>query len=483
MATRERPREAPRPPVEDAPVREEERRLGEILEVLVAIASKDFSRRASTGDGSHVLDGIAAGLNMLSEEVGKQHRLEHEYRRRIAHSDRLAAAGQLAASVAHEINNPAAFVLANLTSIEDRLFALESFLGEVRTSFPKGSPPDRRIAELCARSGVESSLAEVRQSLVDSVTGVQRVVAIVKDLRGFTRVEAGRIEAVSVAELVEDACKLVAHEVVYRAELVKRVDATPRVNGDRIKLTQVLTNLLLNAAQAIPEGDREHNRVEIATGAREQRVFVRVSDTGAGIPKEVQARLFEPFFTTKPGDRGMGLGLAVSAEIVRRHRGELRFESAPGRGTVFEMWLPAEIGSPRSVAPAPPPAKPSEAERPRVLIVDDEAELLVAYQRLFSKQLDLTLAPGGRAAVSLLETDARWDAILCDIMMPDLDGAAVFDWITEHRPELVDRLGFCTGGAFTPRSRALVERVAGRLFDKPLSRSQVLAAVEQLRPK
>ena len=118
-----------------------------------------------------------------------------------------------------------------------------------------------------------------------------------------------------------------------------------------------------------------------------------------------------------------------------------------------------------------------------ILVVDDHVEMADNISSVLQlAQYRVTTATSGKEGVKQA-TRLHPDLILCDIMMPDLDGAAVFDWITEHRPELVDRLGFCTGGAFTPRSRALVERVAGRLFDKPLSRSQVLAAVEQLRPK
>ncbi len=455
-------------------------RLTEIMDVLVAIASQDFSRRATVGDGSHLLDGIAAGLNMLAEEAHKQTRVEQEHRRRIAHAERLAAVGQLAASVAHEVNNPAAFVLTNLTAMEERLANLESFVGEMRTCFPRGGFPDRRVAELLARSGADAGLLESRRILEDCVSGVQRIVSIVKDLRGFARApDAHAPEEVSLTDVCEDACKLVAHEVVYRARCVKRFEPTPRILANRNQLTQVLTNLLLNAAQAIQEGDRDNNEVELTTGVEGDRVFVRVRDTGAGIPDDVRPRLFEPFFTTKPGDRGTGLGLAVSSEIVRRHRGELRFESTPGRGTVFEVWLPVETGLAR--VSAPPAPVPVTDARLKVLIIDDEQELLVAYQRLFGRRYDLSLAKGGREAVELLERDPRWDAILCDIMMPDLDGAAVYEWVQDHRPELLRRLGFCTGGVFTPRSRALAERVAGRLFEKPLSRGQVMAAVEELR--
>ncbi len=458
---------------------DENARLAEIMEVLVAIASKDFTRRATVGDGSHLLDGIAAGLNMLAEEASKQNKLDHEYRRRIAHAERLAAVGQLAASVAHEINNPAAFVLTNLAALEDRLASVESFVGEMRGGFPRGGFPDRRVAELLARTGTDAALDDARRILQDSVSGVQRVVAIVKDLRGFSRVEDGRAEEVSLSDVCEDACKLVSHEIVYRARFVKNIEPTPRILANRIQLTQVLTNLLLNAAQAVVEGDRENNRVELHTGVLGDRVFVRVRDTGVGIPAEVRPRLFEPFFTTKPGDRGTGLGLAVSSEIVRKHRGELRFESTPGEGTSFEIWLPIDTGLPRRSLP--PESLQAPSPRLKVLIIDDEEELLVAYQRLFGKHYDLSLARGGREAVTLLERDARWDAILCDIMMPDLDGTAVYDWIQEHRPSLLQRLGFCTGGVFTPRSRDLADRVAGQLFEKPLSRAQVMAAVEALR--
>ena len=454
-------------------------RLAELMEVLVAIANKDFSRRATVGDGAHVLDGIAAGLNMLAEEAAKQQKLEQELRRRMAHAERLAAVGQLAASVAHEVNNPAAFVLTNLAALDERLVAIESFLGEIRTSFPRGGFPDRRVAELLARSGSDTGIEDARRILEDSVSGVQRIVAIVRDLQRVARVEDGRVEELRVADVCEDAVKLVSPEVLYRARWVKRVEPTPPVLGNRLQLTQALTNILLNAAQAIREGDRNHNEVELSTGVRGDRVFIRVRDTGIGIPADLRSRLFEPSFTTRPGDRGVGLGLAVSSEIVRKHKGELRFESAPGGGTIFEILLPLPMGSARTSSP--PVTAPPAGERLKVLIIDDEDELLVAYQRLFGKRYDLSIARGGREAVALLECDATWDAILCDIMMPDMDGTAVYEWVAQHRPALLRRLGFCTGGVFTPRSRELADRVPDRLFDKPMSRAQVMAAVDRLR--
>jgi CheY-like chemotaxis protein len=126
-------------------------------------------------------------------------------------------------------------------------------------------------------------------------------------------------------------------------------------------------------------------------------------------------------------------------------------------------------------------APPPESARLKVLIIDDEDELLVAYQRLFGRHYELSLARGGREAVAMLEREPRWDAILCDIMMPDMDGTSVYEWVQENQPHLLGRLGFCTGGVFTPRSRELSDKVAGRLFEKPLSRAQVMAAVEELR--
>jgi signal transduction histidine kinase len=456
----------------------DEARLLELMEMIIALARHDFGHRVTVGTGDSVLDGIAIGLNMLAEEIGKQHVLEQDYRARMRKAERLAAVGQLAASVAHEVSQPAAFVMANLEVVASNVEGMKRLVDDLGAALPAGEAGDAARALLGAHD-VEGALAETAQLTRENLDGVRRIVTIVKELRGFARPAPSVAEPVSLGDVLRDAVTLTAHQVTYRAKLVQHVDPVPLVLGDRVKLTQVMVNLLVNAAHAIPEGQPDANVVEVSCGRDAEGLFARVRDTGVGIPTDVQARLFEPFFTTKPSDRGMGLGLSIAAEIARLHKGEIRFRSAPGEGSTFELRVPASIGL--TVPPAAAQTAPL-ARRPRVLFIDDERQLLTAYRRLFGKQLALEVACGGREALALLEVDARWDLILCDVMMPDLDGPAVYEWVARSRPELADRFYFCSGGVFTGRGRTFTEAIGPKLLEKPVTRDDVarlLAALER----
>jgi signal transduction histidine kinase len=446
-------------------------RLAELIEMVVAIASNDFARRAPVGDGTHLLDGLAAGLNMLAEEVAQRQAREQAYQQHAVRNERLIAVGQLAAGVAHELNNPAAFVLANLAAMERTLDRIAS-----AARSPQGPDAATVLAE---------ALREARDITRDNVSGVERIVTIVRELRNFSRIEPDRVEPIELADVVADACTLVRAEVSYRSRLEVHVPDGLRVHGDATRLTQVCTNLLLNAAQAIAEGAAASNVVCISASADGSLVRLRVSDTGTGMTAEAQHRLFEPFFTTKPRDLGTGLGLAISADIVRHHGGTLRLVETSDAGTTFEVVLPL-IGAPAPVPPVvvalPTPTLVPSAVRPRVLIIDDEALLLDSYARIFRHEYELTLVGSGAEAMTLLEADGRWDAIVCDVMMPDQDGVAVHDWVVEHRPALLRTMIFCSGGAYTPRSLAFTERLGDQVLQKPIGIRSLRAAIARVLP-
>ncbi|MEQ1832031.1 MAG: ATP-binding protein [Candidatus Eisenbacteria bacterium] len=450
-----------------APACEVEARLAELIDVVVAIASNDFDKRATVGDGHHLLDGLATGLNMLAEEIAQRHAREHAFQQRLLQHERLLAVGQLAAGVAHEVNNPATFVLANLGVLDEHLARVEQLL-------QADAPAGERTLAL-------QLLLQSRELTRDNLEGVERVVAIVRNLRNFARLEPAQVESLSLADVIADACRLVRAELNYRARLLVSSAADLHVRGDRTKLVQVFTNLLMNAAQAILEGAPDRNEVAVTADIRGVQAVVTVRDTGTGFTPEAQARLFEPFVTTNPREHGTGLGLALSADIVRHHGGQLRLLDTSAAGTTFEVVLPLD-GPPATSTPAvtPVPA-PTPAARPRVLVIDDEPMLLAAYERFFGPHFELTLLPGGREAVTKLESDGDWDAIVCDLMMPDLDGAALYDWLQLHRPDLLGCVLFCTGGAFTPRSLAFAERMGDHLLQKPLRPGELRAAVERVR--
>jgi CheY-like chemotaxis protein len=332
-----------------------------------------------------------------------------------------------------------------------------------------------------SRETISRLLRAARELTRDNIAGVERIVAIVRDLRNFARLDNERLETLELEQVIDDACSLVRAEVTYRAALTVDTGASMRVRGDRTKLAQVFTNLLLNAAQAIPEGQARDNRVEITATGQGDWARVLVRDTGIGMSTEAQSRMFEPFFTTKPRDRGTGLGLAISSEIVHVHGGELRLLGTSSRGTTFEVLLPLD----HRQGPTRASTSGVDAVTPhaKVLIVDDEAMLLSAYRRWLNGVYQVQTAANGREAIALLEQDASWDAVLCDLMMPEVDGVGVYEWVAANRPELLDRLLFCTGGAFTSRSLAFTERLGNRMLQKPVALPQLRDAIERVRPR
>ncbi len=402
---------------------------------------------------------------MLSEEFSQRITRDRAYQQHLLQNERLIAVGQLAAGVAHEVNNPAAFVLSNLEVLQRTLDAVEQ-----RTSNTEATPS----------SDVAQLLQQARELTRDNIAGVNRIVAIVRDLRNFARLENSVFETLPLRVVIDDAVKLVRAELTYRASLVIRSEERMRVRGDRTKLAQVFTNLLLNAAQAIPEGFASSNEVRVLSTVQGDWARVLIEDTGAGMSEEAQRRMFEPFYTTKPRDRGTGLGLVISSEIVHSHGGELRLVQTSSKGSTFEVLLPLEHAM---VTPTDSPAIAVTPRSARVLIIDDERMLLHAYQRWLGNVYDVQLAHGGKEAINVLGADAEWDAILCDVMMPDVDGVAVHEWVALNRPELLSRMLFCTGGAFTARGLAFTEQIGDKMLQKPVALPQLRDAIERVRPR
>ncbi|HEX8436418.1 sensor histidine kinase, partial [Archangium sp.] len=204
------------------------------------------------------------------------------------------------------------------------------------------------VRELAAHGGERERWAEVEQALSEALQGTERMRRIIQDLKTFSRVRPESDQRVEVHAVLDLVLSIAAAEVRHRARVVKDYDPVPAVLGDETRLGQVLLNLLINAAQAIPEGQARQHELRISTRQDEQgRVVVAVSDTGQGIAPEVLPRIFEPFFTTKPVGVGTGLGLSICHSYVQAMGGDIRVRSEVGRGTTFEVVLcSAGEGSP-----------------------------------------------------------------------------------------------------------------------------------------
>jgi PAS domain S-box-containing protein len=367
-------------------------------------------------------------------------------------SERLASVGVLAAGVAHEINNPLAAVSANL---------------EMALRDAAEIPEDHRPVELV-------------ESLKDALEAAGRGREIVRVLRLFSRSDDLKVGPVDLRKVLDSTLRMAWNEIRHRARLVVEHGRVPAVNANESRLAQVFLNLIVNAAQAIPEGKRDENEIRVTSSVDPQgRAMVAVSDTGPGIPPEVQRRMFTPFFTTKPAGIGTGLGLVICQKILGEMGGSLTFTTAPGRGTEFRVVLPAA-----EATVAPPPeraaAPPAAGIRGRVLVVDDEAALTGTLTRLLGRQHTVLATNSAREALEKFTAGERFDVVLCDLMMPQVTGAELHAEVARFDPEQAARFVFLTGGAFTPGARAALERLSNPQVDKPFDVAQLVALVNQL---
>ncbi|MCE9668679.1 PAS domain S-box protein [Myxococcus stipitatus] len=401
----------------------------------------------------------------IARDVTEQRQLQA----RLTLADRLASVGTLAAGIAHEINNPLAFVLSNL-----------SFLAE---EFHRNLPPGEGGAALQARLRGEPDLAEWAEVLSEACEGAERVRQIVRQLKTFSRPDEERVSPLDVHGVLESVAMMAANEIRHRAQLRREYGNIPLVMANEGKLSQVFLNLVVNAAQAIPEGMAHRNEIRLVTrrdGAG--RVIVEVQDTGVGIPREVIDRIFDPFFTTKPVGVGTGLGLSICHSIVHGLGGEISVESEPGKGTSFRVVLPTSESATeaaRAAAGATAQRQAPSSPRGRVLVVDDEPAVGRVLQRILRGH-EVAVANSGRQALELLEQGLEPDAVLCDVMMPDLTGRDVYESVRRSRAGLEGRFVFVSGGAFTTGAREFLASIPNLLLEKPFDEGRVRRVVEEL---
>lgn len=382
-------------------------------------------------------------------------------------ADRMASMGTLAAGVAHEVNNPLGYAMANVD------YALEE-LRALQTDLQADAGPEETAARLARARAKVASLSE---ALREARQGADRVRQLVRDLKTFSRADDERQGPLDVRRVLESAINMAYNEVRHRAHLVKDFAPAPLVAANDARLGQVFLNLLVNAAQAMPEGEADVRRIRVTTRADGQgRCVVEIADTGCGIPPENLKRIFDPFFTTKPGI-GTGLGLSICQNIMTALGGEISVTSEVGKGTTFRVTLPAtNETTPDSPVPTSSALSPTGA-RARVLVVDDEPMMARAVQRLLGSEHEIVATTDPTVAVELVRSGKRFDVILCDLMMPVLSGMDVYDAVVRLDAAQAQRMIFMTGGAFTTRSAGFLEVVPNQRLEKPLDRTALRAAI------
>jgi len=257
-------------------------------------------------------------------------------------ADRLASLGTLVAGVAHEINNPVTYVLANLTELDSLCGALrESVLG-YRSALREalGSGAEAQISDLDAKIEAAGGLEVMDELLADAFEGAARIRDVVRDLLSLARPSTMANGSIEIHQLLDSTLRLVHRERAQAAELERDYAAQGAASGDRAKLGQVFLNLISNAIHACADCEGSDHQIVVHTRDAGDAVEIEVEDSGTGIPAELESKLFTPFFTTKDAGRGTGLGLFISRDIIEQHGGALDFRSRPGGGTIFRVTLP-----------------------------------------------------------------------------------------------------------------------------------------------
>ncbi len=257
----------------------------------------------------------------------------------LVQSEKMASIGQLAAGVAHEINNPIGYVHSNLGSLQEylhSLFALiEMYERALRAPDPKALLPE--IDDMRARFDIDFISSDLPQLMAESREGIERVTQIVRSLKDFSY--SGRDDSWKLADLhhgLDSTINIIWNELKYKVTLDKRYGKLPLVQCLPSELNQVFMNILLNAGHAI----EERGRITVTTGMQGEEVWIEISDTGSGIPENILQNIFDPFFTTKPVGSGTGLGLSISYGIMKKHNGRIEVTSQPGEGSTFRISLP-----------------------------------------------------------------------------------------------------------------------------------------------
>ena len=415
------------------------------------------SYRATRADGERVLVEIASfaseyggepAIIAFGRDVTDRERLQEQ----LARTERLAALGTLAAGVAHEINNPLAALALN--------------------------------AEVVARAVARATLSEQDRitgaaALAELRTSVERMTAIVRDLTGFSRNSTEPFGAVNVAQVLDRALRVARHATRQRATVRLALTEVPPVYGHAGKLEQALLNLLVNAAQAFPPGRPEASNEIIvrAFSTDATHVCIEVADNGEGIAPSVMSRVFDPFVTTKPAGEGTGLGLFISHNAVRQMEGELTAQSGPG-GTTMRVLLRAAREQEQVAVEAS--AGPGKSAQGRLLIVDDEPSMCRSLQSLLRGSHEVTTAAGGAAALELISGGQKFDVILCDLMMPGLNGMDLFAELERRKPGQQQMMIFMTGGAFTAEARAFLGACSNPRLQKPFAAEELESTIQQM---
>lgn len=393
------------------------------------------------------------------------------------HDQKLKMAGTLAASIAHEINNPTTWILQNLEFLKNHLKTLRHCI--IQLDSLKESDPAFQIQQLQHILTTLKPLTVIDQFneiLTETTEGATRIRDIIRDFKSFTRINDKKNVATDIHQVLNSIIKITSPSMKLKAHFEKQyAKDIPLLNLPSGQLHQVLLNLVMNAAQSIAEGDPQTNKITLTTKQENNNLRIDIADTGSGIPPENLSKIFEPFFTTKTSDMGTGLGLAISKDIIQQLGGTITVQSQLGKGTLFSIVLPLHLA--KTILSEKTDSSTSPISGKKILIVDDEPYLLKSLKRMLEDQHQVFAALSSEAAMEILSQNASFDLIVIDLGMPEKSGADLYHQIEKNHPELVKNIIFMSGGAYTPALKAFLENINNPCLDKPFSQEELMAAM------
>jgi two-component system, cell cycle sensor histidine kinase and response regulator CckA len=373
-----------------------------------------------------------------------------------ASADGFSSLATVAASLAHEINNPLSYILSNAYVARQELSRMHAMLaGE--------DPPVDSV-------GVRECFSQAADLLLEVEEGVRHIGRIAADLGSLGQRESD-LKPLDIIPTVEWALRVSHSTLKHHARVRTRLRPLPPVRGDAVRLCQIFLNLTLNAAHAMSGRPFEENELLVCAELdREGQVCISVTDTGSGMTPEVMERIFDPFFTTKPVGSGTGLGLSVCRRAVRSMGGSISVRSAPGQGSTFVVKFPALLAPAELSAAATMPA--------RLLLIDDDPRVLAGLRRmLLASAYDVVTAQNAADALRELESGEQFDVVLCDLVMPEMDGMALYERLCRTAPHLAEKFVFVTGGGNTESALQFLK--GQEILRKPVTRADLSNAVRR----
>jgi CheY-like chemotaxis protein/nitrogen-specific signal transduction histidine kinase len=421
---------------------------------VIAISSDSSAKAEAIDAAAYLQKPIADQLFVETIRRVARDLLESRAVARDSEFQRLVSLGSLIGGIAHEINNPLAFVEGSLELLQRQLVALA---GPGRTLEPLG-------------------LANALRALERTKVGVKRITDVVRCVSMFAWADPSIDAAIDVHQSLESSLQVAANEIRHCAMLERRYQAVARVKGNPAKLGQVFLNLILNAVFEINESGLDNQLIRVSTAQEGPNVVITVEDTATVHDRLSVKSMFDPLATLASGKMGRNFGLAVSRELVEALGGTIEVRCNQASGVSFRVLLP-RVSEEVYPAPVRPSVLGVTAKRCGIAVIDDDELMCEVLASLLSEDYEVVSFSSPHAALAAA-LDGTFDLILCDVMMPELNGIELYERLVRERPELASRFVFLTGGAFTERARLFLRATDRPTLQKPFSRQALLKVIE-----